>query len=83
MLPGFPDAPLWIVVTLFIVGAMLLYFGGMSRGRNRVIAMLIGLACVAFAAAPTAMRLLDRNPAWRDCVAKAGATGSLSCIKTL
>ncbi len=83
MLPGFPDAALWVVVTLFIVGALLVYFGWMSRGRNRVVAVVIGLVILGYAAQPLAARALDRHPQARDCLKAVWATRSTACLSTL
>ena len=79
MLPGFPDAPLWVVVWLIIVGSLLFYFGAISRGRNRVIAMLLGATAVLYAGYPAAARRLGQDADPIACYRAMQARGTLGC----
>jgi hypothetical protein len=79
VLPGFPDAALWVVITIYIVGGLMIYFGWISRGRQRVIGMLIGILLVGYAAYPPASRYLDSHPELRACINHMWAEKTLSC----
>jgi hypothetical protein len=78
-LPGFIEVPLWIVVTLYIIGITLLYFGAMGRGRARITTILIGLVVVGYTFYPNVDGFLADHPGIRTCIVAMWTSMSASC----
>ena len=79
MLPGFPDAAVWVGIALVIIGLLLIYFGSISRGRNRALAIALGLALLIYVGWLPGERYLHDNPAVAACLDRMWADKSLSC----
>jgi len=80
-LPGFSEVPLWIIVTLYIIGVALLYFGAMGRGRARIITILIGLIVTGYTFYPNVDAFLGNHPNIRTCIVAMWTSMSASCPK--
>ncbi len=64
---GVGDVPLWVIVSLYIGGAALIYLGLLGRGFARVFITTLGLAVLAWAFAPQISNFLDAHPDVGSC----------------